>query len=97
MIVKQYIRYENVNKSDPKQLFSGNNFIPIPIKPQKFKITINYKTMKNLKNSVNSDKNFDQLISELSENEILNIQAMICVKGGGTDGNGSEPIIITKF
>jgi hypothetical protein len=51
--------------------------------------------MKNLDKSIKSDKNFDQLISKLSENEILNIPAMSCVKGG--EGNGSEPIIMTKF
>jgi hypothetical protein len=60
-------------------------------------INLNYKTMKNLDKSVKSDKNFDQLISILSENEILNLKAMICVKGGSADGTGSEPIIITKF
>lgn len=53
--------------------------------------------MKNLDKSVKSDRNFDELVSKLSENEILNIQAMSCVKGGTTEGNGSEPIIITKF
>jgi hypothetical protein len=53
--------------------------------------------MKNFDKSVKSDKNFDQLISKISENEILKTEAMICVRGGGTDGNGSEPIIITKF
>lgn len=53
--------------------------------------------MKNFDKSVKSDKNFDQLVSRLSENEILNIQAMNYVRGGSADGNGSEPIIITKF
>jgi hypothetical protein len=53
--------------------------------------------MKNFDKSVKSDRNFDQLISKLSENEILNLQAMSCVKGGSADGTGSEPIIITKF
>jgi hypothetical protein len=80
-----------------KEIFSGNKFIPIPIKPQKFIITQNYKTMKNLDKSVKSDKSFDQLVSKLSENEILNLQALSCVKGGSADGTGSEPIIITRF
>jgi hypothetical protein len=71
--------------------------MPIPIKPQKFIITLNYITMKNLDKSVKSDKNFDQLVSKLSENEILNLQDMSCVKGGSADGEGSIPIIITKF
>jgi hypothetical protein len=53
--------------------------------------------MKNFEKSANSDKNFDVLVSKLSENEILNEQAMICIKGGSTDGAGSEPIIQTKF
>jgi hypothetical protein len=53
--------------------------------------------MKNFEKSANSDKNFDVLVSKLSENEILNIQAMSCVKGGSNEGDGSAPIIITKF
>ncbi len=35
-----------------------------------------------------ANKTFDQLISKLSENEILNIQAMSYVRGGSTDGEG---------
>ena len=53
--------------------------------------------MKNFDKSIKSDKNFDQLISKLSENEVLNTEAMSCVRGGSADGNGSEPIIQTKF
>lgn len=51
--------------------------------------------MKNLDKSVKSDSNFDELVSKLSENEILNTEAMNSVRGG--EGNGCEPIIITKF
>ena len=53
--------------------------------------------MKNFDKSIKSDKNFDQLISKLSENEVLNTEAMSCVRGGSADGTGSEPIIQTKF
>ncbi len=39
-------------------------------------------------------RNFDELISKLSENEILNIKAMSCVRGGDGEAGGGEPIII---
>ncbi len=48
--------------------------------------------MKKSNDLSNAKRNLDQLISILSENEILCLQAMSCVRGG--DGNGSEPIII---
>jgi hypothetical protein len=41
-----------------------------------------------------TNKSFDQLIMKLSENEILNIQAMSHVRGGGMDGEGGVPVII---
>jgi len=52
--------------------------------------------MKTTKKSADSTRNFDLLISKLSENEILNIREMICVRGGSTDGeaNGGGQIII---
>lgn len=50
--------------------------------------------MKRAEKSSAAIRNFGQLISKFSENEILNIEAMIYVRGGTTDGNGSEPIII---
>jgi hypothetical protein len=54
--------------------------------------------MKTTDKSAETKRNFDQLISKFSENEILNAQAMSYVKGGDADGNGSEPIIlIPKF
>ena len=53
--------------------------------------------MKRAEKSSAAIKNFDQLISKFSENEILNIEALSYVRGGTTDGTGSEPIIITKF
>jgi hypothetical protein len=54
--------------------------------------------MKSADKSSETTRNFDLLISILSENKILNLQAMSCVRGGNTDGNGSEPIlIIPKF
>jgi hypothetical protein len=52
--------------------------------------------MKTTDKSAEAKKSFDQLISKLSENEILNTQAMSCVRGGSTDGeaNGGIQIII---
>jgi hypothetical protein len=44
-------------------------------------------------------KNFDQLISKLSEKEILDVRSMGHVKGGTADGEGdggSSVIIIPK-
>jgi hypothetical protein len=49
--------------------------------------------MKNTNKSAETSKNFDQLISKFSENEILNLQAMSCVRGGAADGEGSTPIL----
>jgi hypothetical protein len=41
-------------------------------------------------------KNFESIIAKLSENEILNNQAMSAVKGGSADGegNGGSVVII---
>ncbi|MGC1391666.1 MAG: hypothetical protein WA816_11565 [Bacteroidales bacterium] len=50
--------------------------------------------MKKTDKSAESIRNFDELISKLSGNEILNMQAMSYVRGGNSDGNGSEPINI---
>ena len=50
--------------------------------------------MKKADKSTVTNKTFDQLISKLSENDILNIQAMSYVKGGSTDETGGSPVII---
>jgi hypothetical protein len=52
--------------------------------------------MKSADKSSETKRSFDQLISLLSENEILNMNTMSCVRGGDTDGegNGGAPIII---
>jgi hypothetical protein len=50
--------------------------------------------MKRADKSAETIRNFDQLISKLSGNEILNLQAMSKVKGGDGEGNGSETINI---
>lgn len=52
--------------------------------------------MKRADKSSQTKKNFDQLISKLSENEILNLQAMSHVRGGQADGegNGGQSVII---
>ena len=53
--------------------------------------------MKKADKTTQTNKTFDQLISKLSEIEILNIQAMSYVRGGSTDGegNGGSPVLIT--
>jgi hypothetical protein len=56
--------------------------------------------MKTANKSAETTRNFDQLISMISENEILNIEAMSCIRGGSAEGegNGSVPILIVpKF
>ena len=52
--------------------------------------------MKKADKLTGTNKTFDQVISKLSANEILNIQAMSYVRGGSADGegNGGVPIII---
>jgi hypothetical protein len=55
--------------------------------------------MKTTDKSAEAKRSFDQLISKLSENEILNTQAMSCVRGGSADGEangGGQVIIIPK-
>ena len=56
--------------------------------------------MKRAEKSSEAIRNFDQLISKFSENEILNIEAMSYIRGGSAEGeaNGGAPvIIIPKF
>jgi hypothetical protein len=48
--------------------------------------------MKRAGSSVKTTRNFDLLISKLSENEILNLKAMSSVRGG--EGVGGGDIII---
>ena len=50
--------------------------------------------MKKADKSAETIRNFDQLISKLSGNEILNLQTMSHIRGGDGEGNGSEPINI---
>jgi len=49
--------------------------------------------MKTTVKSTETNRNFNQLISKLSENEILNTQAMSFVRGGDGEANGHEPVI----
>lgn len=44
--------------------------------------------MKNEVKFSETARSLDQLISKLSESEILNAEAMIYIKGGSTDGEG---------
>jgi hypothetical protein len=50
--------------------------------------------MKTTDKSVKANRDFNELISKLSGNEVLNYKEMMRVRGGGGDGNGSDPIII---
>jgi len=53
--------------------------------------------MKNVINSAKSDRSFDLLISEISENEVLTSKSMSSIKGGSTDGEGDGgSSVITK-
>lgn len=48
--------------------------------------------MKNVKKLAKSIKHDNDAFSNFSENQILNLQAMSCVRGG--DADGGVPIII---
>jgi len=52
--------------------------------------------MKRADESAKATRNIDMFISNVTENEILNLQTMFNVRGGNSDGeaNGSEPINI---
>ena len=50
--------------------------------------------MKRADKSAEAINNFDQLISKFSENEILNIKAMSCVRGGAADGEGDGGVVV---
>ena len=49
--------------------------------------------MKTTDKSTKATRNSDILISKLSEEEILDLNSMMHVRGGGADGDGSTPII----
>ncbi len=50
--------------------------------------------MKNAAKTNSATRNFDLLISKLTENEILTIPALNNVRGGEGEANGDETIII---
>ncbi len=50
--------------------------------------------MKTTDKSAQTKRNFNQLISKLSENEILNTQDMSYIRGGEGEGDGGCPVII---
>jgi hypothetical protein len=50
--------------------------------------------MKNSLNSASAVRNIEMLISAISENEILSVQALKSVRGGDGEASGAEPIII---
>jgi hypothetical protein len=49
--------------------------------------------MKRADKSSMNEKKFKEFISELSENETLDLHAMTCVRGGDGDTGGNGPII----
>jgi hypothetical protein len=56
--------------------------------------------MKTVNKSAETTRSFDQLISMLSENEILKTDALTNIRGGNADGEGdggSSIIIRPKF
>jgi len=50
--------------------------------------------MKTTDKSAKTKRNFDQLISKFSENEILTVQAMSYVKGGSAEGEGAGGALV---
>lgn len=50
--------------------------------------------MRRATKSSEETRNLEMLMSVLSENEKLSLCALISVKGGDGEGNGSEPIIM---
>lgn len=50
--------------------------------------------MKTEDKSVKSKRNFGELISKLSGGEILDLNSMMHIRGGGGDGDGGNPIIV---
>jgi hypothetical protein len=71
----------------------GNNPAHIKIKLQY--LILNIKIMKTADKSAMTKKNFDELVPILSEEAILDLHAMSCVRGGEGDGGG-DLIIIPK-
>ena len=50
--------------------------------------------MKKVDTTATGKRNFDELISKFSEDEILNLHAMSYVRGGDGDADGGGDIII---
>lgn len=50
--------------------------------------------MKKENKSAKGNRNFDELVSKLTENDILTLPAMRDVRGGDGEDNGGEPVII---
>jgi hypothetical protein len=73
----------------PSVIFFGVTFlVTFPYNGINF---INQSTMKTEEKSVKSKRNFGELISKLSGGEILDLNSMMCIRGG--DGDGGTPII----
>jgi hypothetical protein len=53
--------------------------------------------MKRADKSAETIRNFDQLISNLSENEILNAQAMSHVRGGNAEGEAGGGALVIIY
>lgn len=103
MHICQYIRviYADTVYFELKSwLRAGNILTHILIKQQKLFFNLNYKIMKNVAKSAKSERSFDLLISEISENEVLTSHELIHIKGGSTEGEadgGSSAISRPKF
>jgi hypothetical protein len=70
----------------------GNISGQIQIK-QQF-LNLNYLIMRRATKTSEETRNLEMLLSVLSENEKLNLQAMSSVRGGDGEANGSVPIVI---
>ena len=73
---------------------SGNILAPITIKRQI--INLNFKKMERSVKSKMAKRDLEELIGKLTENEILNPDAMRCVRGGDGDGGGDTIMIPPK-
>jgi hypothetical protein len=51
--------------------------------------------MKKVDTTATTKRDFDEFISQFSKNEILDLHAMSCIRGGDGDGGG-EIVIIPK-
>ncbi len=74
--------------------YKGNNMALIKIKLQN--LILKFKNMKKVDTTATTKRDFDELISKFSKDEILDLHAMNRVRGGDGDGGGDLVIIPKK-